>query len=70
MVKRLLEDAEIPLPEAERERLSALFNKLDVNKDGKIDITDLSKAWSKLNVPHQPGRAEVNICFYYFQIRY
>ena len=47
------------LPEEERKRLSDLFNQLDVNKDGKIDIRDLSEAWAKLHVPHRPGQAEV-----------
>jgi len=47
------------LDATEEKRLSELFAKLDVNKDGKIDIHDLSEALQQLRVPQIPGQAEV-----------
>ncbi|KAK3586972.1 hypothetical protein CHS0354_026687 [Potamilus streckersoni] len=43
---------------AEKERLSALFEKIDRNKDGRIDIDDLSEALQSMNVPTVPGHAQ------------
>lgn len=42
----------------EKNRLSGLFNRLDVNKDGRIDIDDLSKALHSMQVPQVPGHAQ------------
>lgn len=44
----------------EEQRLSGLFNRLDVNKDGRIDIHDLSEALNSMQVPQVPGQAQVN----------
>ena len=44
----------------EEARLAELFNRLDVNKDGKIDINDLTAALHQMQVPQVPGQAEVN----------
>lgn len=45
----------------EGERLSHLFNQLDVDKDGLIDVNDLTEALHLLQVPVVPGQAQV--CF-------
>ena len=37
-----------------------LFTKLDVDKDGKIDINDLTRAMECMQVPHGSGHAEVS----------
>ena len=49
------------LSKEEEERLSDLFNRLDVNKDGKIDMKDLTEAWYQLEVPTVPGQAQVGL---------
>lgn len=46
----------------EEERLGALFNQLDADGDGRIDVHDLSEGLKKLNVPFVPGSAEVYLC--------
>lgn len=46
---------------AEEESLRELFGKLDVNKDGKVDMDDLNKALHDMQVPQVPGHAEVII---------
>lgn len=51
--------AEQHLNADEEKRLSSLFNRLDVNHDGRIDVHDLSKALQKLRIPHVPGQAQV-----------
>ena len=43
----------------DEERIAELFNQLDVNKDGRIDIHDLTEALAKLNIPQIPGQAQV-----------
>ncbi|KAK3087277.1 hypothetical protein FSP39_003967 [Pinctada imbricata] len=42
----------------EEKKLNELFNKLDVNKDGKIDMHDLTQALSDMRVPQLPGHAK------------
>ena len=54
------------LSEEEKLRLSTLFKSLDVNGDGRIDVTDLTKALKKMQVPQIPGQAQV--IFYLFFI--
>lgn len=46
---------------ADEERLTDLFNKLDVDKDGKISISDLTKAMKAMNVEghHKEEHVEV-----------
>ena len=51
------------ISQEEEERLSELFNRLDVNKDGRIDIHDLSEALNSMQVPQVPGQAQVKIKF-------
>ncbi|GAB1602492.1 calcium-binding mitochondrial carrier protein SCaMC-2-like [Argonauta hians] len=52
------DNASHELSPEEREKLSALFNRLDVNKDGSIDIHDLSAALCQMDVPQVPGQAQ------------
>ena len=40
-------------------RIQELFDRLDLDKDGKIDIKDLSNAFHQLGVPQIPGQAQV-----------
>lgn len=47
------------ISQEEEEKLKELFNKLDINKDGRIDINDLTQALSTLQVPQTPGHAKV-----------
>jgi len=47
------------ISEADERRLEELFRKLDVNRDGRIDIHDLSEALHRLKVPQLPGHAQV-----------
>ncbi|KAJ8300124.1 hypothetical protein KUTeg_021643 [Tegillarca granosa] len=44
-------------PEEEKS-LRKLFEKLDVNKDGKVDMDDLNKALHDMQVPQLPGHAK------------
>ncbi|XP_014665203.1 PREDICTED: calcium-binding mitochondrial carrier protein SCaMC-1-like [Priapulus caudatus] len=46
------------MPPEEVERLSSLFEKLDVNKDGKIDVEDLSAGLHAMGIPTVAGQAE------------
>ena len=39
--------------------IQELFNRLDLDKDGKIDIKDLTNAFHQLGVPQIPGQLEV-----------
>lgn len=48
------------LSDEDRKRISDLFNRLDRNKDGKIDIKDLTEALHHLQVPTVPGQAQVS----------
>ena len=48
------------LPEDERKKLHDLFQQLDVNKDGTIDIDDLTRAMKSMQVPQVPGHAQVS----------
>jgi len=48
---------------ADERRVEELFRQLDVNRDGRIDIHDLSEALRRLKVPQLPGHAQV--CSFY-----
>ena len=52
-------DHRVPFSDEEERRLLVLFNQLDVNRDGRIDVNDLSKALQQLQIPHVPGHAQV-----------
>ena len=43
----------------DQKRLSELFDSLDVDKDGRIDVNDLTEALQQLEVPVIPGQAQV-----------
>ena len=43
----------------DEDRIAKLFKELDANKDGKIDINELSEGLKRLGVKHIPGSAEV-----------
>lgn len=47
----------MPRPAVDRERLKALFEQLDINKDGRIDVNEIQKGLSKLGI-NKPGEAE------------
>jgi len=47
------------LSESDERRIEELFRKLDVNRDGRIDIHDLSEALHRLEVHQLPGHAQV-----------
>ena len=38
-----------------------LFNQLDVDQDGHIDVEELKLAYNKMGLLHIPGQAEVII---------
>ena len=40
-----------------------IFEKLDFDSDGRIDVDDLKNAFNANDYPHVPGQAEV-ICLY------
>jgi len=42
----------------DEDRIAKLFNELDANQDGKIDINELSDGLKRLGVKHIPGSAE------------
>jgi len=44
--------------EEDEERISELFQKLDVNEDGRIDIGELSQGLHRLKIHHVPDQAE------------
>ncbi|MCL4123889.1 UNVERIFIED_CONTAM: hypothetical protein GTU68_043960 [Idotea baltica] len=46
------------LPDESEERLERLFNQLDSNGDGRIDVNDLTEGLKRLNIPFKPGDAE------------
>lgn len=43
----------------DEERFAELFNSIDRNKDGRIDIGDLSALLKSKNVPNPSDRAQV-----------
>ena len=43
----------------EEENLAKLFDQLDINKDGRINVDDLQKGLHRLRVPQVPGQAQV-----------
>ena len=53
------------LTKEDEERLSILFDRLDVNKDGKIDVKDLTEALHEMDVPKHPGHTQVK-CLKHF----
>ena len=56
------EKKEDNLSAEDEERLTDLFNKLDVDKDGKISLTDLAKAMKAMNVAGHHKKEHVEVC--------
>lgn len=52
---------EVEISPDEEKTLHDLFLKLDMNKDGKIDMLDLTKAMETMQLPQVPGHAKVNL---------
>lgn len=48
----------------EEEKFTDLFNRLDTNKDGRIDIHDLSEALKTMRVPQVEDHARVSILLF------
>ena len=42
----------------DKERIKKLFQQLDVNQDGRIDVEEINRGLSKLGI-NSPGEAEV-----------
>ena len=49
------------LPVEREERLERLFHELDQNRDGRIDVEELSAGLKRLNIPFKPGDVEVTV---------
>lgn len=47
--------------EADLKRYRALFDKLDVDKDGLVNITELKKFFSERHIVHTRGQADVSV---------
>ena len=45
----------------ERDRFRDLFQKLDVNKDGRIEIEELSKGLKSLQVPEKDAKGHAQV---------
>ena len=43
----------------EKEKIEELFRQLDSNKDGRVDVKELTEGLSRLGVPTIPGQAQV-----------
>ena len=43
----------------DEERIEELFQKLDVNRDGRLDINELSDGLHRLKIHREPEQAEV-----------
>lgn len=50
--------------EFDKEGFENLFHKLDVNKNGRIGIEELSNGLKRLGIDHLPGQAQVKNPFY------
>ena len=61
MVRNYHHCRDCKLSDKDEKELSDLFNKLDVNRDGKIDVKDLTAAFQNLDVPQFPGHVKVNV---------
>lgn len=52
------EEEQVTMSEEEKKKLHDLFEQLDVNKDGTIDIHDLTRAMESMQVPQVPEHAQ------------
>lgn len=46
-------------PTLSNEKIEELFRQLDTNKDGRVDVKELTEGLGKLGVPTIPGQAQV-----------
>ena len=46
-------------PTLNHEKVEELFKQLDTNKDGRVDVKELTEGLGKLGVPTIPGQAQV-----------
>lgn len=46
-------------PTLNNDKIEELFRQLDMNKDGRVDVKELTEGLSKLGVPTIPGQAQV-----------
>ena len=46
-------------PTLNNDKIEELFRQLDTNKDGRVDVKELTEGLSKLEVPTIPGQAQV-----------
>ena len=47
-------------PSMDPEKVKELFEQLDANRDGRVDVKELTEGLSKLGVPTIPGQAQVS----------
>ena len=57
----MIEPRQTELSVEDRERIRCLFNRLDINKDVRVDIKDLTEGLQQLRIPTVPGQAQVDI---------
>ena len=50
-------------PTLNNEKIEELFRQLDSNKDGRVDVKELTEGLGKLGVPTIPGQAQVRKLF-------
>ena len=44
---------------SDEKKIHSLFKELDVNRDGRVDVQELSDGLKRLGIPNIPGQAEV-----------
>ena len=47
-------------PSMDPEKVKELFEQLDANRDGRVDVKELTEGLSMLGVPTIPGQAQVS----------
>ena len=52
-----------PLSKEDKERFQELFRKLDVNKDGRIEIHELTQGLKTMKVPEDDAQGHAEVFF-------